>query len=103
MINNMKWNNFKDNPPCDVFADYQDGLEADFTYAWFMYKRPNKYRENIFISRGPCKFYNGLFEGYENRMGTPLHPEDLIEIVAWTERYEVEEIIIKDYKNTLTT
>ena len=99
----MKWNNFKDSPPYDAFIDDQDGLEVDFTYAWFIYRRTNRNYENLFISHGPCKFYNGLFAGYENRMGALPYPEDLIEIVAWTERYEVEEVIIKDYENTLTT
>jgi len=104
-IAKMEWINFKSNPPYDAFADDQAGLEVDFTYAWFIYRRPNKprLRNQVFLSFRACKFYNGLFEGYESRMGASPYPEDLIEIGAWAEDCDVQKMITTDYKNTLTT
>jgi len=96
----LNWRDFKNNPPYDAEEDILSGYETDYEYCYFLYKYCNRpdLAGRLFISFRACKFYDGVFEGYESGMRTSPYPTDKIEVTAWLPRGEVIEFLQETYK-----
>lgn len=97
----LKWRNFKINPPYDAYEDDQNGLETDFVSAWFVYRfknRPHiKEKNNKFISHTACHYSQGVFEKYESSMGSSPYKYDHIEVLYWIEDIDVRKLLMLSF------
>ncbi len=97
----MKWKNFKTHPPYDAYLDDLLGMEVDYVHAYFLYRythRPHLAKTHVRISYGPCRYSNGVFEGYESHMRTSPHKCDWIEVLYWVGADEVRKSILEKWK-----
>lgn len=102
-IQSPLWHDFISDPPYNAEPDIALGYETDHVFAWFIYRYENRNKEMLFLSHAPCRYSNGVFEGYESHMKTSPYPEDRIQILYYCLSDDARDIIQQSFEKTIGT